>query len=50
MMAAVVLRPEARDDLNAAYRWYEERRKGLGEEYLAAVQAIARKTLRQEIA
>jgi len=32
----VVLRPAAAADVEAAYRWYEQQRAGLGDEFLAA--------------
>jgi plasmid stabilization system protein ParE len=35
----VVVRLAAAADVAEAYRWYEERRIGLGEEFLAAVDA-----------
>jgi plasmid stabilization system protein ParE len=38
-MREVVFRPEARADLESAYRWYEDRRRGLGEELLLVVDA-----------
>lgn len=31
--------PEARDELKAAKRWYDEQRPGLGAEFLGAVRA-----------
>ena len=33
----VTLRPEAEADIEDAARWYEERRKGLGDEFLDEV-------------
>jgi toxin ParE1/3/4 len=36
----VVLRPAAAADLEHAYRWYEEERPGLGEEFLEAVTSV----------
>jgi plasmid stabilization system protein ParE len=33
------LLPEARDDLDDAYAWYEKQQTGLGEELLARVEA-----------
>ena len=46
MAADLVLAPEAAQDIDEAYRWYEERRFGLGEEFLscvdACIQAICR--------
>ncbi len=38
-MPEVIFRPEARDDLSRAYRWYEDRSPGLGEELLRVVEA-----------
>ena len=35
----LLIRPEAEADLSAAYRWYEDRDAGLGEEFLRAVEA-----------
>ncbi|MCB9765854.1 MAG: type II toxin-antitoxin system RelE/ParE family toxin [Alphaproteobacteria bacterium] len=34
-----VILPEAEDELDRAYAWYEERRVGLGLEFLGAVEA-----------
>jgi plasmid stabilization system protein ParE len=31
--------PEARDELDDAYQWYEDRRDGLGEQFVLAVEA-----------
>ncbi|MGP0594588.1 type II toxin-antitoxin system RelE/ParE family toxin [Nitrospira sp. T9] len=31
--------PEAEQDLSEAFRWYEERRKGLGHDFLLQVDA-----------
>ena len=38
-MKPPILRPAAAADVEGAYRWYEDQRAGLGEEFLAAVQA-----------
>ena len=38
-MREVVFRPEAREDLADAYRWYEDKRVGLGDEFLLVVDA-----------
>lgn len=35
MKWAVTIRPKAREDLRRAHDWYEERRPGLGDEFLA---------------
>jgi hypothetical protein len=34
-----LIRPEAESDLMAAYRWYEDKDAGLGEEFLRTVEA-----------
>jgi plasmid stabilization system protein ParE len=41
----LVVRPAAANDLTSAYRWYEERRLGLGEELLLEVQAAIERML-----
>jgi plasmid stabilization system protein ParE len=38
-MRQLLVRPAAAADIEGAYRWYEQRRVGLGEEFLAAVDA-----------
>lgn len=40
MAVDLVLTPEAIEDLDAAYGWYESRRVGLGEEFLGSVDAL----------
>lgn len=46
MAANLVIAPEAEQDINEAYAWYENRRVGLGEDFLnrvdACIQAISR--------
>jgi len=46
MAAELVIAPEAEQDIAEAYGWHEDRRPGLGEEFLscvdACVQAICR--------
>lgn len=37
MNYALVFRPEVRDELNDAYRWYESQKLGLGDEFLNCV-------------
>ncbi len=37
-MKPILYRPEIQDDLNEACRWYEQRREGLGDEFLRAVE------------
>ena len=36
----LIIRPEAENDLTAAYGWYEGQREGLGLEYLLCVEAV----------
>jgi hypothetical protein len=46
MAVELVIAPEAEQDIAQAYGWYEDRRPGLGEEFLscvdACIQAICR--------
>ena len=39
MAAELIIAPEARRDIEEAYDWYENRRVGLGEEFLGCVDA-----------
>ena len=39
MAVELVFAPEVEQDINEAYAWYEERRYGLGEEFLGCVEA-----------
>jgi toxin ParE1/3/4 len=39
----VWLRPAARDDLDAAARWYEAQERGLGRQFLAEVRLVFRR-------
>ena len=39
MDVELVIAPEARQDVDEAYSWYEERRTGFGEEFLGCVEA-----------
>lgn len=39
MGAELTLAPEVERDLDDAYDWYEQRRVGLGEEFLSCVDA-----------
>ena len=39
MKREVIVRPEARRELADAYHWYEDKRPGLGEEFLLVVDA-----------
>lgn len=38
-MRRVIVRPAARADILAAYRWYEKERNGLGTEFLRAIRS-----------
>jgi len=38
----LILRPAAAADVEAAYRWYERQRAGLGDDFLATVGAALR--------
>ena len=39
MVAELIIAPEAQQDVEEAYSWYEDRRPGLGEEFLGCVDA-----------
>ena len=39
-MKPPILRPAASADVEDAYRWYEAQQTGLGEEFLAAAEAV----------
>lgn len=39
MKYRVIIRPEAEDDLKEAFLWYEDKRKGLGLDFLLQVDA-----------
>jgi toxin ParE1/3/4 len=38
MSKTLLVRLEAEEDLNQAYRWYESQRKGLGGDFLLCVE------------
>jgi plasmid stabilization system protein ParE len=40
MNYALVFRPEVREELNDAYRWYESQKRGLGDEFLDCVDEM----------
>jgi toxin ParE1/3/4 len=45
MSKQLLVQPEAEEDLNQAYQWYEAQRKGLGDDFLLCVEGgIARIT------
>ena len=39
MTYQLAIEPEAEDDLDVAYRWYENQRPGMGDEFIACVDA-----------
>ncbi len=39
MAAELIIGPEAQHDIDDAYKWYEDRRHGLGEEFLTCIDA-----------
>lgn len=39
MSVEVALKPEAAQDINAAYVWYEKRQAGLGEDFIGCIEA-----------
>lgn len=39
MKYRIILRPEAEDDLGKAFSWYEDKRKGLGYDFLLHIDA-----------
>jgi len=47
MAVELILAPEAEIDLTEAYAWYENRRAGLGEEFLSSVDACLESIRRQ---
>lgn len=40
MRLPVLIRRDAEEDLTEAFRWYEERREGLGGEFLLCIDAV----------
>ena len=46
MAAEVLLAPEAQQDIDEAYCWYEQRRPGLGEELLSCIDACIQQICR----
>ena len=39
MAAELIFSPEVQQDIDEAYGWYEDRRPGLGEDFLSCVDA-----------
>ena len=50
MTYALLIRPEAESDMLEAYAWYEERKPGLGGEFLNAVDACLEAIRRHPLA
>ena len=50
MSTKLVVAPEAEEDIDAAYGWYEARRRGLGAEFLDRVDACVQVLLRWPLA
>jgi plasmid stabilization system protein ParE len=50
MPADLVLTPEVEQDILDAYAWYEQRRSGLGEEFLTSVEACFERLCRFPVA
>lgn len=46
MSTRLIVAPEAEQDIDAAYAWYEVRRRGLGAEFLDCVDACVQVLLR----
>lgn len=46
MAAELIIAPEAEHDIAEAYAWYEDRRSGLGEEFLSSIEACIAAILR----
>ena len=46
MATELIIAPEAQQDVDEAYYWYENRRLGLGEEFLGCVDACIQATRR----
>jgi toxin ParE1/3/4 len=46
MAADLILAPEAEQDITEAYDWYEQRRSGLGEDFLGCVDACIQRVRR----
>ena len=40
MTLPVVFHPAVQGELDAAYRWYEQQRPGLGDDFLAAIEEV----------
>ncbi|MBL8864110.1 MAG: type II toxin-antitoxin system RelE/ParE family toxin [Planctomycetia bacterium] len=43
MSLPIVFHPDVRDEVDEAYKYYEERQSGLGDDFLAAVREVYRR-------
>lgn len=46
MIKQITIEPEAENDLTTSYDWYEERRIGLGKEFLSAFESVVEQLTR----
>ena len=46
MAVDLIIAPEVQRDIDEAYSWYEERRSGLGEEFLSCMEACIQAIIR----
>jgi plasmid stabilization system protein ParE len=47
MAYTIAVKPGAEDDIDHAYNWYEDQRKGLGKEFLAELEVYYKKLEQQ---
>jgi len=40
MSLPLVFHPDVHDEVDEAYRWYEQQRAGLGDDFLAAIEEV----------
>jgi len=40
MKYPIIIRPQAEDEIQSAYYWYEKRREGLGKDFLLCIEEI----------
>jgi hypothetical protein len=43
MKRRLIIEPEAEADLRKAFRWYQEQREALGDQFLLAVEAMRKR-------
>lgn len=43
MSLPLVFHPDVQDEVDEAYRWYEQQRAGLGDDFLAAIEEVFRR-------